>query len=296
MKTVLSYCLFEPITVHPHRTWDEHRLDRKRYWYNIPALYITNKILYPDYEMLFHINENLRYHPLYSIIDELDINIKEVNTPFTKTSEPMLWRLIPLWENYDCVFSRDVDSLPNKNEFCCTEFFKNSDFAIQTIRSHENHYHEMGCDMLGGLSGFKPKRIENLPDSFDEYYNMRSSLPWAQDQLLMVDTFIVKQPRFFLEKKFLDCPIDDQNRKAVFLHTPMKKEDMKNIKISGDKQEVLSIIEELKISSWAGQPCEVRGESLKKFLMLDNDHSELVRNILSKNKLLKEFYNENLHE
>ena len=142
MKTVLSYCLFEPIHTHSHRTWDDNRLEEKRYWYNIPALYIANKILYPDYEIKFHVNDVMQYNPLYTLLQSLDITIEEVNIPFTKTSEPMLWRMMPIWEDYDCVFSRDVDSIPNRNEFYCTEYFRNSDYAIQTLRSHENHYSE----------------------------------------------------------------------------------------------------------------------------------------------------------
>tara|TARA_R110001583_G_scaffold36124_28_gene119170 strand:+ start:1787 stop:2683 length:897 start_codon:yes stop_codon:yes gene_type:complete len=294
--TALSYCLFEPITVHPHRTWDEDRLDKKRYWYNIPALYITNKILYPDYDMVFYVTENLKYHPLYSILNELEITIKEVNIPFDKTSEPMLWRLMSLWENYDCVFTRDVDSIPNRNEFLCTEFFKNSEFAIQTIRSHENHYHNMGCDMLGGLSGFKPQKIEKLPSSFEEYYSMRSSLPWAQDQLLMVNVFVNEQSRTFLEKNFLDCPIDNQNRKAVFLHTRITEEKMNSVTVTEDQENVLRLIEELKLTDWAGEPSSVLGENLNRFLELDNEHSSSVKKLLDKNRVLKEFYYENIHK
>ena len=66
MKTVLSYCLFEPIAIHPHRTWDECRLDKKRYWYNIPALLIVNEILYPNFKTRFYITPNLKNNPLFS--------------------------------------------------------------------------------------------------------------------------------------------------------------------------------------------------------------------------------------
>ena len=35
MKTVLSYCLFDPFNIHVHRTWDEHNLDKTRYYTDI---------------------------------------------------------------------------------------------------------------------------------------------------------------------------------------------------------------------------------------------------------------------
>lgn len=288
MKTVLSYCLFEPIQLHSHRTWDEHRLNQKRYWFNIPALYITNKILYPEYEMTIHVNDSLRYHPLYSIISSLGITAKEIEIPFEKTSEPMLWRMIPLWEDYDCVFTRDVDSLPNRNEFRSTVYFNSSDHALQTIRSHENHYHEMGCDMLGGLSGFKPKLIENKPNDFMSYYNAKNNLPWAQDQYLMVETFLTQQNRSFLETNFLDCPIDNQDRKSSYLHTTIP--DSFSVELTKDQREVLDLIDEYKISTWAGEPCDTRGEFLEKMLKLNNEYSKEVKNVISTKDNLKSFY------
>ena len=121
MKTVLSYCLFDPFNIHVHRTWDEHNLDKTRYWFNIPALYITNKVLYPDYEMKIFINNSLTYNPLFKLLEKLDITIEEVDLKFTNTSEPMMWRLIPIWDgNYDCVFLRDIDSIPNYQEYVST--------------------------------------------------------------------------------------------------------------------------------------------------------------------------------
>jgi hypothetical protein len=290
MKTVLSYCLFEPIHLHGHRTWDEHRLDEKRYWYNIPALYLVNKILYPEYEMKIHVNDVLRYHPLFVLLNSLDITIKEIDIPFNKTSEPMLWRMIPLWEDYDCVFTRDVDSIPNRNEFCCTTYFNNSKHAIQTLRTHENHYHEMGCDMLGGLSGFKPKLIATKPTTFKDYYDSRSDLPWAQDQFLMVNTFLKQQDRLFIEQNFLDCPIDNQKRKAPFYHSTIPSDDFSNIETNLKQDNVFNIVDDYKISEWAGQPCDTRGEILKKLLLIKNEHSNHLTKILNEKTVLKDFY------
>ena len=290
MKTVLSYCLFDPFNIHVHRTWDEHNLDKTRYWFNIPALYITNKVLYPDYEMKIFINNSLTYNPLFKLLEKLDITIEEVDLKFTNTSEPMMWRLIPIWDgNYDCVFLRDIDSIPNYQEYVSTTYFAKSKFAIQTLRSHENHYHEMGCDILGGLCGFKPSKIEHKPKSFKEYYESRMDMPWAQDQFMLSHTFIQQQSPLFLETNFLDCPIDNQKRKAPFPHSVIPYSLFKNEEKDLIKRKVLSIVKESSLADWAGQPCDARGEVLNKFLELDCDASRLVKETLD-DKVLKDFY------
>ena len=194
--------------------------------------------------MKFHVNDSLLYNPLFVLLKSLDVVIDEIKIPFTKTSEPMLWRMIPIWEDYDCVFSRDIDSIPNRNEFRSTVYFEKSNHSIQTIRSHENHYHEMGCDMLGGLSGFKSKLIQRKPKTFDDYYSSRENLPWAQDQFLMVNTFLVSQDRAYLETNFLDCPIDNQNRKSVFMHSTIPTDFQ--VETTNVQEEVLSLVDSYK--------------------------------------------------
>ena len=288
MKTVLSYCLFDPIHTHGHRVWDEHRLNKERYWFNIPSLYAINKILYPDYKMKIYVNESLRYNPLFVLIKRLDIEIEEVSIPFEKTSEPMLWRMMPIWEDFDCVFSRDIDSIPNRNEFRATVYFKDSNCCIQTIRSHENHYHEQGCDMLGGLSGFKPKQILNKPKSFMEYYESRNDLPWAQDQFLMTETFLKNQDREFTESKFLDCPIDNQKRSSIYLHTTIPSDF--NPKLNESQQDVLDLIDKHNICTWAGEPCDTRGAFLNEFLNILPKETEELRKIFASNTTISDFY------
>ena len=289
MKTALSYCLFDPITLHPHRTWDDFTLDKTRYWFNIPALYIANKVLYPDYEMKIFCNEELKRNKLFPLLKKLDITIETVTLDFTNTSEPMMWRLIPIWQNYDCVFLRDIDSLPNKEEYFCTTYFEKNEYAIQTMRSHENHYHEMGCDMLGGLCGFKPNMINEKPNTFSDYYFSKMDLPWAQDQFMITKTFIHDQSPMFLETNFLDCPINDQSKKAPFPHTSIPPSVVKQEEKDLLKKTVLDIIHKHKIAKWAGQPCDARGEVLKDLISVDCDASQEVKKALDDDKL-KEFY------
>ena len=289
MKTVLSYCLFDPFNIHAHRTWDEHNLDKTRYWFNIPALYVVNKILYPDYEMKIFHNDGLKMNPLFKMLENLDITLQQIDLSFDNTSEPMMWRLIPIWENYDCVFLRDIDSIPNRQEYNSTKYFETKDYAIQTLRSHENHYHEMGCDILGGLCGFKPDKIQAKPSSFQEYYDAKMNMPWAQDQLMLSKTFIHDQSPLFLETNFLDCPIDNQNRKAPFPHTVIPHSILKRSDSDLQKNMVLSIIDKYSLADWAGQPCDARGSALTELLNIECEATDQVK-IVFENDDIKRFY------
>ena len=289
MNTVISYCLFEPLVMHSHRTWDESRLEPERYWYNLPSLLVMNDILYPDFSTTFYVSHSIQYHPLFEILRHSGVNIEVVERDFDKTSEPMLWRMLPYWDDVDCFFTRDIDSLPNRDEVRCTlQFAQNDDYHIQTIRSNENHYHEQGCDMLGGLSGFKPKHIPNVPTSFESYYLNRSDLPWAQDQYLMSNTFIHSQEGSYLNKHFLDCPIDHQSRPASF---PCKSVcGLDNIKLNKQQEVLLDMVEESKMSTWAGEPCDARGDFTRRMLDMDNDVARKLKELFNENSKLSEVY------
>jgi len=290
---ILSYCLFDPLNMHTHRTWDKNRLESDRYWYNIPAVLIANEILYPKFKTKFYITPNLKYNPLFAIIESSGAEIQEVDLSFKETSEPMLWRMMPLWEDVSCFFTRDIDSIPNREEAQCSLFFHNNDYHIQTIRSHENHYHEQGCDMLGGLSGFKPKLISNKPKTFLDYYNSKNDMPWAQDQYLMVNTFVYSQNQQYMKDKFLDCPINNQNRSAKFPCSQISKEQKESIVFTELQNRLLKIIEDNQMSVWAGEPCDARGKFLKEILSLPTNVGERIRKSFDANETLEYFYGVN---
>jgi hypothetical protein len=289
MNIILSYCLFEPLVMHSHRTWDKNRMEPERYWYNLPSLLIMNDVLYPDFNTTFYISHSIQYHPLFETLRHSGADIKVIDMNFDKTSEPMLWRMLPYWDGVDCFFTRDIDSLPNRDEVKCTlEFVNNDEYHIQTIRSHENHYHEQGCDMLGGLSGFKPSKIPNIPNSFEEYYKSRSDLPWAQDQFLMSNAFMYSQTKEYLQKHFLDCPIDNQSRPSAFACRTV--DNLETIELDKNQEQVLSMVEENRLSTWAGEPCDARGEFTRNLLDVDSDVARKLKDLFNENEKLAEVY------
>jgi len=144
--------------------------------------------------------------------------------------------------------------------------------------------------MLGGLSGFKPKKIPNIPSSFDEYYNNRNDIPWAQDQFLMVSTFIYSQDREFTRHNFLDCPINNQQHPAVFPCTQLVKENTNDIEFNDQQEHVLDIIERNNLCTWAGEPCDVRGDVTNELVNLDCEMSDRIKEAFKSDKMISEFY------
>ena len=141
----ISYSLFETKNIHQrsHRDWDQHWEEINRYWYNIPALYIINSLLYKEFQMNIYVSNTIKNHKLYDLLEELNkednFNLIEVDKEYSNT-EPTMWRMIPFWEkDIDIILCRDLDSLPTISEVKTTKQFIASKFSIHNIRSHNNH-------------------------------------------------------------------------------------------------------------------------------------------------------------
>jgi len=100
-SAVLAYSLFSPKVLPQHRLHDAHRTDANRYWFNLPAVVLTNAILYPAHEMRLYITPNILEHelaPLLSIMKrQPNFAYQVVDMEYT-TTEPAIWRIMPLWE------------------------------------------------------------------------------------------------------------------------------------------------------------------------------------------------------
>lgn len=282
MKKIFSYSLFEPKYLPSHRTWDKWKNDNKRYWFNIPSILLLNKLLYPDYGMVFYLSPNIWNNPLSEIFKIFD-NVKTitVNRDYTLT-EPAIWRMMPLWERGIEVFhARDVDSLTSDLEYKYIKDFENSDCVVGTIRSHENHY-GIACRMLAGLSSFKPNKINPAIKgyNFDFYYSLKGS-EYGSDQNLMIKVFTSDFE--FTKKHFLDCKINKQNNLQDF---PCLTANLDKHIINEQDQKLLDFVKEAINTSWLGEPCDSRGELLNYLLSLNLDIKQKLQN----SDILREFY------
>ena len=51
------------------------------------------------------------------------------------------------------------------------------------------------------------------------------------------------------------------------------------------------LLETSKLCFWAGKPCDSRGGCLLKFLNMNNEYSERLKNLISEDEYMKNFYN-----
>ena len=99
-KRILSYSLFRPKVMPSHRHHDEHKSEKDRYWYNLLAVALTNRALYPEHDMLLYVSPSIAQHRLsnaISILNKLpNFSYQTVEMEYAGT-EPATWRMLPLW-------------------------------------------------------------------------------------------------------------------------------------------------------------------------------------------------------
>ena len=298
---VISYSLFEPRKFYDHRTWDANKLNEDRYFFNLPALCVVNRILYPNFSMRLTVCPSTAENPLFSFykkLSEIDSTFSyEVNTEEYSGHEPALWRMNVLWEkDIDVALSRDLDSIPNKKEYQATRFFEKSNYLVHTIRSHEHHFN-YPCRMLIGLSGFRPSRIPVglLTSSFNEFKELHAVHPefltdptvkWNADQLTIINAFTTNE--FFTADHFLDSKINKQTNYPDFFCSSTTEDDLREIELTKNQSFVLQLVEKFNFTEWAGQPCDARGDFF--LSCAEIEPSVPAMDIIESDKNLKEFY------
>jgi len=285
-KKIISYSLFEPILMPHHRTWDKSMNNPKRYWFNLPSLFLTNRILFPEHILRLYVSQNVWSNELSSILKILKNNeildIHTINLDY-KLTEPAVWRMMPLWSmDVAVMHSRDVDSFPTIDELKYIDFFEKSNFLVGTIRSQKNHW-GYACRMLAGLSSFKTSipQIVKGP-SFNSYYSKKHG-KYGCDQDLIADTFTSN--RDFVANHFLDCKVNEQKNENSFpcaVFEPTKYE----FDLATQQAEVLEQIDKHLNPQWLGQPCDARGPYTK---FIFSKFEKIMKEIQGIN-ILREFY------
>lgn len=291
---LISYSLFEPKKLYEHRSWDKDRHNPSRYYFNLPSLCLLNRLFYPNFNMHITVCSQTANNKLFSFYHELckedDRFSYEVNEEQYTGHQPALWRIAKIWdEDVSCLMSRDIDSVPNKDEVQSTLFFVKSPYSVHTIRSHPNHY-GFGCRMLIGLSCFKPKFIplEILTTSFEDFrIKYASESNWDTDQRSIIRAFT--ENTFFTSENFLDTKINQQSRYQDFYCYSLPEEERKAVVLNDEQESVLSYLSGLGLSSWAGEPVDSRC-ALRYLLNKKIELSSLVDKILTSNEDLKSFY------
>lgn len=258
MKNVIAYSLFRNNKNEVNRFWDPDQ-DKgfDRYLWNIDAILLVNKIVYPDFETRIYIPYYLKIPDRFSMLKcfvKVDILTEYIN------KEPMLFRLLPLWEkDINYLFCRDIDSLPNEQEIRAGYLFMQSKAIAQGIRSHKYHG---GLDhsLLGGLSAYNVPLLREkgfLNNTFlDLLYkakNIDPEMKWHID-LDTITGFFLSQREFseqILQTNFNDSPLELGLNRIRY-----PQEDYDNIDLSFINPELLSLLNE--ITEWCGQPVDCR--------------------------------------
>ncbi len=260
---LLSYSFFEPKSMPQHRSWDKYKNEIDRYYYNVPAVVLTNYLLYPDYTIQIYMTPNVRENPLSKVFDilgeyNLNINVVHIDYEFT---EPSIFRMIPLWRDDVSVFhTRDIDSLPTLVEYQYIKCFEKHDKGVGTIRTHPTHYGG-GCRMLAGLSSFKPRLVPDYikSETFMDYFD-RNHGRYGCDQDLMVQTFTTDHS--YTKRHFCDCMSYEQHNTQDFPCYTCSLEELSSIEIINWPLRIFQKIEQCGFNNWSGEPIDCRGTYL----------------------------------
>ena len=287
-ERVLAYSLFAPKVLPQHRTHDKHRTNANRYWFNLPAVVLTNKILYPAHEMRLYITPNILQHrlaPVISIIAQQSNFTYEIIDMEYNGTEPAIWRIMPLWEaGVEVLHTRDIDSIPTETEYRYTKAFENSSCTLGTFRTHTNHY-GIKCRMLAGLSSFKPPTIPGHMkyNNFYTYYAMKHG-NYGSDQDLMIQQF-THTPEYTREN-FYDHRAYAQKNNQDFPCRSATPQELEAIELTEDQKTLFSLMKTEGLDNWAGEPVDGRGAYTNKLLAMFPD----MENQIIKHEDLQAFY------
>ena len=297
---ILSYCFFEPKSLHKEmRTWDLYN-NQDRYWYNIPALMAVNSVVYPNAKIKIHYSKSVSENPMFEILQRISSEFTNIELVFMDydyaNTEPTMWRYKPLFDKEaDVVVCRDIDSLPTSDEIRATHFFiNNENYFVHTLRTHTNHVipHTI---ILAGLCGFRPSKIEFISNiNFGAYYNHFSNSSWGLDQSSLINMFVHNQE--WSGQRFLDSPISTQYHKVgqpLIRCSSINQDYYRQNVMLNLSSELLEILDTE--TKWSGEPTDVRGKKLYKLLNLDIQEFKKMKDIIkSSSNLVKKFYLQNV--
>ncbi len=295
-RKIVSYCFFLPKKMCEIRKgWDQQYQDINRYWYNLPCVLACDRLFYADYIKRFYVTENVLHHELGELLKKAselpDIEVELIDSDYNYR-ELIAHRFKPLWEGWDIVLIRDIDSVVSVSEWKCKNAFESyTDARVYSARSHNAHF-----GLMGGLCGFRPKTIKDkLSDNLESFIN-RYGVGLARniqdfDQRLLNKAFCTDHA--FTKDYYYDMPVDNAHvfpkncaNRYKFPCRRVGKEDPRKGSLEGSLLEVAEIIKRYIADNWAGKPVDCRGALTKEILEYDDE----IRSIVSSSQTLSSFY------
>lgn len=210
MKNAISYSLFGYEQRH------ENCYDFKSYLRYFTLVIRMNKLLYPDFENVLHIDSKTLNSEFNEIFKTLEAKgwVKLVEQPNdTPLCKAMLWRLKPAFihGDYDVVLCRDLDSLACYKERAAVYHFQNlGTKTVHAMTDSVSHTIALMGGMIGVKSDYIRERVNaNTWDDFmrnakdinftvkgsDQDFLNRFVLPKVSDS--MVEHYFLGMPQSF---------------------------------------------------------------------------------------------------
>jgi hypothetical protein len=302
MNIVISYSLFDQFEDKFNRNGHDP-FDKKpyRYWLNLPSILIVNNIVFPNSITRIYIPKLLQNNKYYSLLEEfkkeLDFfELEIIDKPYKKT-EPSIWRVEALWDKKaNFVFCRDLDSLMIKKEAHAMQYFINSKYMINNIRSARQHNGE-GTSIMAGLCGFNIPKLHRelpMPENFEKYleFYKKTTKPneWGCDQETLIN-FFLRYRSNRVANMVLDTYIQPRKRSKniygvkpnkYYQSTSIAENTYNNIKLSVEAEKILTVSDSF--SNWAGEPINASGNNFKKILTIaKTKNSKIIEKIIKSN-------------
>jgi hypothetical protein len=139
--------------------------NRGNWAFNVALNFRQHVTLYPDWEMWIHTDsdDDRGYFPVLNrLAKEGLLKLNVVNYNGLQYQERwktmmMLWRMLPIWENSEYVFCRDLDSILTPRQLQCVKDFIRSGKIVHGINDNDAHC----IPLMGGMCGFKSQDFLN---------------------------------------------------------------------------------------------------------------------------------------
>ena len=115
-------------------------------------------LIYPHYKVFVNLDEETYESPYKQLFEEhkdrghLDFRVHSRG----ELCRNMLWRLFPVWDNYDRVLCRDTDSLISPREAKCVRYWEANGRIAHSITDSISH----NVVLMGGMIGFASKEFK----------------------------------------------------------------------------------------------------------------------------------------
>jgi hypothetical protein len=153
---------------------------RHSYMALFPLIIRMHYTFYPNWKIRlttdrFFDDSQPTYKYINNLINEELLELDIIDNNGTISQQPvkgiaMLWRMIPIWKDFDYVFTRDLDSILTPRQAKLVYAFVSSGKSIHGINDNASH----SIPLMGGMIGIQCNKFKSLTglQSFSQMINL----------------------------------------------------------------------------------------------------------------------------